>query len=152
MKRTLCLCALMALTTEADAGRRFRNRSQGFQAPAPEVAPVEVPATPPGDHCKALLALHNAARSRSGLPPLVLDERLCAEAQHAANEQARRGQCGHFTSLGVGGENCAMGQRDEAEAIRSWLNSPGHAANMMGNWTRVGFGRAGNAWAARFAP
>ena len=36
-------------------------------------------------------------------------------------------------------ENIAMGQTNSSEAVRSWMNSPGHRANMLNpGYSRVG--------------
>src|SRR5262249_14998673 len=102
-----------------------------------------------------LLALHNAERARQGREPLTMDAGLCAEAQQSALAQAQRRACGHW--LGLGGafaENCAAGQGSEDEVHGSWTRSPGHYGNILGPYTRVGFGvdhaPGGPYWAARF--
>jgi uncharacterized protein YkwD len=36
-------------------------------------------------------------------------------------------------------ENIALGQRDAAEALSSWMNSSGHRANILsGSYSRIG--------------
>ncbi len=44
--------------------------------------------------------------------------------------------------FGGWGENIAYGQRDAAEVHRTWMNSPGHHANIMGRYRRIGVGLA----------
>jgi uncharacterized protein YkwD len=49
------------------------------------------------------------------------------------------------------GENIAMGQTSEKQVIESWINSPGHCANIMnGSFTDVGFARSQNYWTQNF--
>ncbi len=133
------------------------------QTPAPTVVPATiqptaaqpVAAAPQPVAFERLLALHNAERARRGRAPLVLDAGLCAGAQNAADAQAQRRACGHFVSLaGASAENCAAGQTSEDEVHSSWTRSPGHFANMLGGYSRVGFGvnygPGGPYWAARF--
>jgi uncharacterized protein YkwD len=44
------------------------------------------------------------------------------------------------------GENIAAGQRNADEAVASWINSPGHCANLMNpKFTEMGFGSAASA-------
>lgn len=37
-------------------------------------------------------------------------------------------------------ENIAAGQPSAASACRSWMDSPGHRANILGNYNRIGLG------------
>jgi uncharacterized protein YkwD len=49
------------------------------------------------------------------------------------------------------GENIANGQTTEKQVMESWINSPGHCANIMnGSFTDVGFARAQNYWTQNF--
>lgn len=49
------------------------------------------------------------------------------------------------------GENTAMGQTTEIQVMESWINSPGHCANIMnGSYTEIGFARARNYWTQNF--
>lgn len=50
------------------------------------------------------------------------------------------------------GENVAQGQKTEAEALSSWLDSPAHCKNIMNpKFDKIGVGRAGDYWVAVFA-
>jgi uncharacterized protein YkwD len=41
------------------------------------------------------------------------------------------------------GENIAAGQRTPQEVVNSWMNSPGHRANILNrNYTKIGVGYA----------
>lgn len=49
-------------------------------------------------------------------------------------------------------ENVAMGQQNEEEAMKSWLESPLHCANIMNaQVTEVGAARSGKYWTLLFA-
>jgi uncharacterized protein YkwD len=76
-------------------------------------------------------------RQRYGLRPLTIDERLMASARKHCAWMARSGSLMH-TSAAVA-ENIAMGQPNSVQAVRDWMNSPGHRANMLnGSYTRMG--------------
>lgn len=84
-----------------------------------------------------VLKLTNQERVARGLPPLQIDESLVQSARQHANWMASRRILQH-TSKPVG-ENIAMGQNDSNEAVRSWMNSPGHRANILSrSWNRIG--------------
>ena len=164
MRRILCLFfllgALLAAPMSVDAGRHRRQCSGSSCtscSPAVTKAMVdeidlEFPSFRTIPDQVEMLRLHNEARAARGLAPLKNDADLVIAAQRSANAQRQRNQCGHFTPLSIGGENCAMGHSDEADVTNAWMQSPGHRSNILGSWSRVGFGRDGNAWAARFAP
>lgn len=79
----------------------------------------------------------NEQRRRHGLPELTMDVNLISTARQHASWMASSNNLRH-TSLPVA-ENIAMGQRNSAEAVRDWMNSPGHRANMLGRgYTRIG--------------
>jgi len=105
-----------------------------------------------------LLVLANAARARAGLPALARDPRLEQAAQTQACRTADRGDLTHrgswFAGLGrrlrradypyaMAVENLAEGQRDAAEAMAGWVNSPEHRHNLLDPRARdAGFGIA----------
>ncbi len=79
----------------------------------------------------------NQERRRHGLPVLQMDVGLLTTARQHAHWMASRGNLTH-TTLPVA-ENIAMGQTTSAEAVRDWMQSPGHRANMLGRgYQRVG--------------
>ncbi len=128
--------------------------------PAPGIAPkpTETSGNQPGNpEIEQLLQLTNKARSEQGLPKLALNATLTEAAmQHSTNMVRQRtlahdldgkGPAERIRALGYRfgsmGENIAEGQRTSAEAIDSWLRSPGHRANLLGSaYTEVGFGVA----------
>ena len=78
----------------------------------------------------------NSARAESGLPTLVIDCRLMGSARRHAQRMANAMSLYH--SSGVA-ENIAYGQPFAADAVVTWLRSPGHRANMLNrNYRRIG--------------
>lgn len=59
-----------------------------------------------------------------------------------------------FDEVGIevsgAGENIASGQRSPEEVVRAWMNSPGHYANIMGNYTHFATGNTGTSWVQMF--
>jgi uncharacterized protein YkwD len=79
----------------------------------------------------------NLERQRHGLPALVVDHGLMASARRHCSWMARSGSLMH-TSAAVA-ENIAMGQHNSLQAVKDWMNSPGHRANMLnGGYSRIG--------------
>lgn len=108
----------------------------------------------------------NAARASAGLPLLVSDHRLDSAALAHATDMAANGFFAHAGSdgstpgkraLAAGcrwtrvAENIASGQTIPAAAIELWLQSPGHRANILGPYDRLGQARAGTIWVTVFA-
>ena len=64
------------------------------------------------------------------------------------NNLSHTGKNGSSPSRRVGsgfggvGENIAYGQSGYTEVTRSWMNSSGHRANILGGYNAVGFGAA----------
>jgi uncharacterized protein YkwD len=84
-----------------------------------------------------VIAKTNAERARRGLRPLKTDVYLVRSARQHTAWMTNRGSLTH-TSQPVA-ENIAMGQTSSSEAVRSWMNSPGHRANMLNpGYSRVG--------------
>ena len=79
----------------------------------------------------------NAQRARFGLRPLIVDFTLLRSARHHAAWMTRNRSMVH-TSQPVA-ENIAMGQHSSDEVINTWMNSPGHRANILNaGYTRIG--------------
>ena len=104
-----------------------------------------------------VLRLTNAERARQGLPPLSgANAGLNAAAQRRAQELVQHFDANHtrpdgrawhtvFDEFPVGtwyfiGENIARGQANPSAVMQSWMNSSGHRANIMGNFTHMGVG------------
>jgi len=55
------------------------------------------------------------------------------------------------TTWSGGGENIANGQPDVASVMAAWWASPGHKANILGDYTDVGCASVGAIWVCDFA-
>lgn len=114
----------------------------------------------------------NAERQKVGLPPLVLSDGLSRIADDYANRLimgdffahvdpfngstvARRAAQKDYLFFKVG-ENLAAGQKDVAAAMKDWLDSPSHRANILDpDFTEIGIairdgGRHGRYWVQEF--
>lgn len=104
--------------------------------------------------------------------PLVRHAQLDAAAQSHADWMASRNNLSHtqgssgstpsmrITAAGYSwsavAENIAAGQTTEQEVVAGWYQSPGHKANMLGNYRHTGVGIAKSQdgtvyWAAVYA-
>ena len=104
-----------------------------------------------------LIEFTNAERKKLKLPALASDPTLMKLARGHAATMARLDQISHelegksfsqrMNQTGYqasrAGENIAMGQRTPAEAVASWMESPGHKANILQpEYTHLGVGLA----------
>ncbi len=112
------------------------------------------------DDLATLIELTNVERTKQGLAALTPDATLMSVARGHSDNQARLNTMAH-TLEGVTffqrieqagyryravGENVAAGQRTPAEAVRDWMNSPGHRANILNaQFTQIGVGIAKSA-------
>jgi uncharacterized protein YkwD len=106
---------------------------------------------------QAVLTLVNAERGARGIAPVSLHGQLTQAAQAHAADQFNRNcltQLSHTgtdgsspgdriarTGLSVRtwGENIACGQRTPAQVMTAWMNSPGHASNILNSsFTHIG--------------
>jgi uncharacterized protein YkwD len=108
---TLALCATAFVWT-ADAN--VQPKPEGL-----DLHPIE----------QSLLDCTNAERAKAGLPTVELDPELMQSARQHATWMTQNQRLIH-TSRPVA-ENIAMGQTTSEEALRSWMNSPGHRANIL---------------------
>jgi len=113
-----------------------------------------------------VVALTNANRAKYGIGPLTPDALLMRAAQAHAEDMERNGYFDHTDQKGgnpsdrtraVGypraaiAENIAMGQRDAAEVMNSWMQSPGHRANLLNrDYRAIGVGVVGVHWVQVF--
>jgi uncharacterized protein YkwD len=108
-------------------------------ANAPEAKSAAPAPAAPALHSveQGLIDKTNAVRARHGLRPLRIDWHLLRSARRHAAWMTRSHNLQH-TSAPVA-ENIAMGQQSTGEAVQSWMNSPGHRANMLNaSYSRVG--------------
>ncbi|MBH5333480.1 sigma-70 family RNA polymerase sigma factor [Streptomyces pactum] len=131
--------------------------------PPPPPRPPRRPRRRPGGG--EVVQLVNAERARNGCAPMSVNSRLTAAAQGHSDDMARRDFFDHTNPDGAGpgeritaagyrwstyGENIAAGQRTAADVMRSWMDSPGHRANILNcSFTEIGIGYregAGGPW------
>ena len=115
----------------------------------------------------------NVERARKGGSPLRWDQQLAAVARAHSDDMTNQGYFSHDTPEGLGpsdridragyscwksthygvAENIAIEtavrdpDRTAAEAVRGWVNSPGHRANLLGKqYDRTGVGASFGTW------
>ncbi|MFE0451729.1 sigma-70 family RNA polymerase sigma factor [Streptomyces sp. NPDC058914] len=117
--------------------------------PAPSKKPVssapEAPSVPSG-RAAQVVALVNKERAAAGCGPLSQDPQLRDAAQGHSDDMAARDFFDHTNPDGDGpgervtasgyrwstyGENIAKGQQTPEAVMTSWMNSPGHRANIL---------------------
>ncbi|MBX3088907.1 MAG: CAP domain-containing protein, partial [Cryobacterium sp.] len=93
-----------------------------------------------------ILALVNQARAANNLGPLTLNSSLSAVSLAWANQMAANGVMSHnpnYTGQIPGGwsragENVAQGFGSPTAVHNGWMNSSGHRANILGDYTDIG--------------
>ena len=130
--------------------------TQSVTPSAPVVEPIVIPGSTEESR-KALagevLSLVNEERAKYGLKPLSTNAKLAEAATIRATETTQlfdhkrpNGEdC--FTIIDEmnidcmgASENIAAGQRSAEQVMNSWMNSPGHRANILGDSDEVGIG------------
>ncbi|MGW1962510.1 sigma-70 family RNA polymerase sigma factor [Streptomyces sp. NPDC001935] len=122
--------------------RRASSLARAQSAPTTTVAQV--------------VALVNKERAAAGCGPLTEDPQLENAAQAHSDDMAARGFFEHTNPDGVDpgkritaagyqwstyGENIAMGQQTPESVMESWMNSPGHRANILNcSFKNIGVG------------
>lgn len=101
-----------------------------------------------------LVYLHNQSREEGSwmweLKPLLMNQKLMDYAQEWAEHMASRNRMYHSSmrdimrlGFSTAGENIAWGQKDAETVMKTWLNSPGHRANIMSSkYSDIGCGVA----------
>lgn len=105
-----------------------------------------------------VVVLVNQQRARAGLPALTINWQLARVARYKSVDMMNKNYFSHTSptygspfnmmeNFGIrfstAGENIAMGQRTPEEVMNSWMNSPGHKANILGaNFSQIGVGLA----------
>lgn len=141
----------------------FTNEAQG-QAFTGCASGIENPEATDVNFEKQVLELVNIERKKKRLPPLALDENLTRAARYHAQDMAednyfdhnthdrKNGKlvkiCGTFdrarkfaSSFGYRAENISAGDVSPKDVMSSWMNSPGHKANILSkNYTHIGIG------------
>jgi len=116
------------------------------------------------EEARAVLSL-NLIRNLLGLPPQVIDLRLCAAARDHSKDMRIEKFFSHESPLPnkktpwdraklfgtqAGAENIYHGTHDGRVAIQAWFHSPGHHKNMLSDSPRVGVGRSGGYFTQMF--
>ena len=110
--------------------------------------------------------LVNQERAAYGLAPLTLNTELCDGARLKSQDMLDNGYFNHYSptygdpfdmmdSMGIetwgAAENIARGQKTAEEVMNSWMNSPGHRANILSEeYSDIGVGYAGGYWTQWF--
>lgn len=139
----------------APTTRAGRPSQPSAATPSPATAASNVAAI-----ATDLLDRTNAARRTSGLPALTKSVNLMSAAQLQADQMVKAGRMEHELpgqpyptlksrlaavqyDVRAAGENIAEGQRSAAEAMGTWMDSPGHRANILSrDYTELGTGVA----------
>jgi uncharacterized protein YkwD len=114
------------------------------QTPAPPLSAASPADT--ASFASEVVDLVNIERAKAGCPLLAVDNTLTSVALAHSTDMAVSGFFTHTNLLGQTpgdrmtaagyvwrqeAENIAGGQRNPAEAVTSWMNSPGHRANIL---------------------
>ncbi len=149
----LTICAAVALLGADEATKQ--KPAEAEKAPRTQTAPAEKTEAPPAkkkskakkakknDRSK-LIAIErnivkytNEERRRHGLPEFTVDHGLVDSARQHCQWMTRNQTLQH-TGAAVA-ENIAMGYRNSNDAVRAWMNSSGHRANILnGGHQRIG--------------
>lgn len=171
-------------SADASEGKESAGTSKESSAPAPEKsakptrsAPAAPPKPAPSEESQsaesataaAVLSLVNQERATAGCSPVTADAELAALAGSFSSDMAARGFFDHTDPdgatpwdraeqagvSGLGGENIARGQANAQSVMDSWMNSPGHRANILNcDYKTLGvgvhFGDGGPWWTQDF--
>ena len=114
---------------------------------------------------EAVLKLVNEEREKQGLGKLTLSTKLNEVAFAKSKDMEVNRYFSHqsptygipfdmLKKFGVSyrsaGENIAKGQATAEQVMRDWLNSSGHRANILGNYTEIGIGYYNKVWVQLF--
>jgi uncharacterized protein YkwD len=156
--RVLALCSLFPRPDDEPLPyeRLLQAARNGTLQPSYDL-PTPRPARTEAEAETLMLQLVNEDRSKAGLPPLVLDERLSVMARRHSRDMRDRSFFAHVSphtghladradrqaiSYRRLGENIAVGV-DVREAQKALLRSPGHRKNLLDpHFTHVGIGVA----------
>ncbi|KAB2591156.1 sigma-70 family RNA polymerase sigma factor [Streptomyces arboris] len=140
-------------------------------APAPKPPPPPAPApAPPASESGQVLQIVNTERAKEGCGPVTSNDLLATAAQRHSADMASRDYFSHTSPDGTDpgdritaagyrwstyGENIAKGQRTPADVMRSWMDSPGHRANILNcSFKEMGIGKVdsggGPVWTQKF--
>ncbi|MFE2011435.1 CAP domain-containing protein [Streptomyces sp. NPDC059491] len=154
-------------TTAAPAPKRPTKAAPAATTPAPpKTAPTRGTDDGPGGGTQQdsgqssaadqVIALVNAERAKAGCGALTANATLTKAAQGHSDDMAARDFFDHTNPDGASpgdrvtaagypwstyGENIAMGQSSPEQVMESWMNSPGHRANILNcDFKEIGVG------------
>jgi uncharacterized protein YkwD len=136
------VCALMFMLGHAPASEQKPpprvGKSVEKTQPQPQSSPQPPETEVNGVKLAAieanLISYTNQERARYGLPALEVDKELMSSAREHAEWMTRNRAMVH-TRRPVA-ENIAMGQPHSSDAVRAWMNSSGHRANILNSGHR----------------
>jgi uncharacterized protein YkwD len=143
IQSSLFLAALL-VPIASSLGQEAKSKRSSEAPPGPEPSDATL---------EALLEAHNRVRAEEKLPPLKANAQLTQAARLHARDIAERNQLSHEGSDGSDpamrvkragyvfkevAENVAAGQDTVADAMRSWIESPPHRKNILGDFTEMG--------------
>lgn len=118
------------------------------------------------ENASQVVALVNKERIAAGLKPLIIHTNLTKMAKTKAIDMYKNNYFDHISpkygspfdmmdasniTFLYAGENIAKGQRSAKEAVRDWMNSPGHKANILNpNYKVIGVGYYNGYWVQEF--
>jgi uncharacterized protein YkwD len=86
---------------------------------------------------KNIIDRTNVERAKYGRPPLVVDDKLMKSSRKHGIWMASRRTLTHSGQSGA--ENIAVGYSSSNAALRGWMNSSGHRANILtSGYRRIG--------------
>lgn len=99
------------------------------------------------DYAFKVLTIVNKERKKKGLKSLTMDTSLLSTAMKRSAETAMyfehqrpNGLMCFSANSKMFGENIAAGQKSPEAVMKAWMNSPGHKANILGDYTTIGIG------------
>ena len=127
--------------------RATANRPGSSASVRTSPATAAVTASPLDVAVQRILADTNRFRAANGRGPLQLSDPLSQVAQAWAQHMATTCTFVHNSSVGqqipagwrAWGENIARGQQ-YTDVVQAWIDSPGHRANLLGDFTHLGLG------------
>lgn len=114
---------------------------------------------------KSMLSEVNRKRRNAGLKPLQLYDPINKTAQIKAKDLYKTRVFDHYSkNLGwfydqyeeagilydAGAENIAFGYPSVSDVMKGWMNSKGHKANILGDYTHLGVGYYKGYWVQQF--
>lgn len=152
-------CVVLCNLLGADSGSASPDPSQPPEETAPpaDSGEEQEEATSVAAYEQAVFDLVNQIRAENGLDPFVYNQTLADTARAHSQDMIDRNFVDHtnpdgadpFERMEAAGlrfsaaaENIAAGQPTPEAVVDSWMNSPGHRANILGSCQELGVGLA----------